>query len=291
MKISCVIPVLNEEENVQNFLDSYLIQREKFYELIFVAGQCKDKSIEIIEKYKKKNTEIKLISCDKKGPSAARNKGIDNSTGEYITFMDADWKFLNEDSIKKIIQYSENVNEVIFYTIYNNRTIKYNGIRKYIYLKDKNVAFAIIKKNKCPKFDEELGFGEDRIFYDIDLNKLKNERVKLTDNEIGISRAEGTMDVSKLLKRYMWYGRTIPKYLNKSRDWKYAIGYIIYILSIIPVFWIIPFIRGFIRGIKEIRYGIDAPFGMGIVEILTAIGISLGFLQWLIGIKEIGRDV
>jgi len=289
MKLSCIVPTLNEEDNVKGFLEGYSIQTEKFHELIFVDGNSKDKTIEVIKQYQKKFPEIKIIICDRKGPAAARNEGLANATGEYITFMDADWKFLDKNVITRITRL--NLKEVLFIHIYNHKKIEYNGIRKYIYLKDKGVAFAIIKKEKCPKFDEELGFGEDRIFYDIELKKLNTKKNIFSDNEIAMSRAEGNMNLDKLLKRYKWYGRTIPKYLKKSIDWKYGIGYVIYVISIIPLFWFIPFLRGFIRGLKDLKYGLDVPFGLGFVEILTAIGISLGFIQWVVGIKEIGRDV
>lgn len=294
MKLSCIVPTLNEEVNVKKFLERYLTQTKKFHELIFVDGNSKDKTREIIQEYIENNPEIKLVICEKKGLPAARNCGLDNSTGDYITTFDADWSFLNEKALEKIYFEINNKDPVYVIGVRNKIKSNYKGIRKYIYLKDKNVGFRIIKKELCPRWDEELGFGEDRQFVK-KLNELynyeKQKKIIKEDNEVNISRAQGEMNLEKIIRRYMWYGRTIPKYLKKTKDWKYAIGYIVYIISIIPIFWFIPFLRGFIKGLKELEYGLDVPFGLGIIEILTAIGTSLGFMQWLMGIKNIGRDI
>lgn len=288
MKLSCVVPTLNEEINVKNFLKGYIIQTQKFHELIFVDGNSKDKTREIIKEYMKSNPEIKLVICNRKGPAAARNDGINNVTGEYITFFDADWSFLNKNAIQKIYRIIEKKGTYAI-LVKNLQKINFRGLRKYIYLKDKNLAFLLIKKEKILRWDEKLGFGEDKNFF----KKLKFEYeiIRFDDFEIALSRSQGEMNFNKIIRRYMWYGRTIPKYLKKTKDWKYGIGYIVYIISIIPIFWFIPFLRGFIKGLKELEYGLDVPFGMGFVEILTAIGTSLGFMQWLVGIKDIGRDV
>lgn len=290
MKLSCIVPTLNEEINIKNFLDGYIIQTQKFHELIFVDGNSKDKTKEIIKKYMKNNPEIKLVICEKKGLPAARNCGLDNSTGNYIMTIDADWKFLKNNVILKIMNKVNKKYNSYHFKVISEQKINYKGLRKYIYLKDKNLSFVIIKKEECPRWDEKLGFGEDRIFFK-KFFKLKYKKIITNDSDISMSRAMGEMNIEKIIKRYMWYGRTIPKYLKIRKDWKYGIGYVVYIISIIPIFWFIPFLRGFIRGFKELKYGLDVPFGMGIVEIITAIGISLGFMQWLIGIKDIGRDV
>jgi len=290
MKLSCIVPTLNEEINVKEFLDGYIAQTQKFYEIIFVDGNSKDRTQEIIKKYMKENSEIKLIICEKKGLPAARNCGLDNSLGDYITTMDCDWRFLDQEVIFKISkEIDEKEKYIQIRVIYTNKEINFKGFRKYIFLKDPGITLTIIKRKENIRWEEEYGFGEDVIFNKKIMEK-KIIRKEINDEEIKISGRYGDMDLKKILIRNMWYGRTLPFYLMKTNDWKQAIRFIIYIFCIFPIFWIIPFFKGFIRGLKNIRQGLDVPFGLGIIEIITAIGTSVGFFQYLFGIKHIGRD-
>jgi glycosyltransferase involved in cell wall biosynthesis len=290
MRLSCVVPTLNEEVNVKKFLEGYLTQTQKFHELIFVDGNSKDKTQEIIKKNMKNHPEIKLVICNRKGPAAARNDGIDNATGDYITFFDADWSFLRKNTIEKLMECINGNN--IYVNVKNIQPIPFSGLRKYIYLRDKNVSLKLVNMKKCPRWDEKLGYGEDKDFSN-KYHEIGFDYFGFTDNEIGLSRAEGNMNFKKILKRYIWYGRTMPKFFKKYKN-KYInlkLGYVVYIISIIPIFWPIPFVRGFWKGLKNLEYGIDVPFGQGIIEIISAVGTSVGFFQWLLGIKDIGRDV
>ena len=66
-----------------------------------------DNSLEICTNYQEKDNRIKLINQENKGVSFARNKGIDESTGDYIMFIDSDdyiEKNMIEDMVEKIIE-------------------------------------------------------------------------------------------------------------------------------------------------------------------------------------------
>lgn len=291
MKVSLIVPTLNEKNNIINFLESYSKQTSRFYEVIFVDGNSNDNTIPILQKYQKQISEIKICKTKKKGVSIARNIGVKIASGDYVCFMDADWKFLNKNSVMKILNNIMDIEEVIHFRITNTIFPEYKGLRKYFYIKDKNVSFAVIKRDKCPLFNEKLGFGEDRVFYNVELKKLKWKLKTFDDTEIGITRAEGNLNLEKYINRYMWYGRTIPNYIANTEDKKYILFYSGAIISILcPFLLIFPFFRGFIRGINEIKLGFDVPFGLGFIEILTALGITIGFSQWLLGNKIIGRD-
>jgi glycosyltransferase involved in cell wall biosynthesis len=291
MKVSLIVPTLNEKNNIINFLDSYSKQTHKFYEVIFVDGNSNDNTIQILQTYQKKIPEIRVCRTKKRGVSVARNIGLKISKGDYVCFMDADWKFLNNNSVMKILNNIKDIEEVIHFKITNTIFPEYKGLRKYFYIKDKNVSFAVIKKDKCPIWNEKLGFGEDRVFYNLELKKLKWKLKEFNDTEVGISRAEGNLNLEKYINRYMWYGRTIPNYILNTKDKKYVLFYLGAIISVLfPFFLVFPFIKGFIRGLNEIKLGLDVPFGLGFIEILTAFGITIGFSQWVSGNKKIGRD-
>ena len=91
MKLSIIIPVYNLEEYILKTLDS--IEKIYFpyeYEIIIVNDGSTDKSRVFIEQYQKENGNLRLINIDNRGVSYARNIGMQNSKGEYITFVDGD---------------------------------------------------------------------------------------------------------------------------------------------------------------------------------------------------------
>jgi len=289
MKLSCIVPTLNEEVNVKKFLERYLTQTKKFHELIFVDGNSKDKTREIIQEYIENNPEIKLVICEKKGLPAARNCGVDNSTGDYITTMDVDSTFLDNKVVENLYHYSKGKSAYLI-VIYNNDKVIHKGWDKYIYLLNIGRTILIIEKKICPKWDEELGIGEDVVFYK-KVKKLNITPYYFYKNEINFSSRDVKMNISDIIKRHRWYGRTYSLYFKKTRDLIRTLKYILYIPSIIPVFWFIPFLKGFFIGLKNLKHGIDVPFGMGLVEIVAAVGTSIGFFEWLIGRRHIGRDI
>ncbi len=90
-KLSVIIPCYNSEKFLRECLDSLVNQSLKDIEIICVNDASSDKTSEILEEYSKKDGRIKLISHEKnQGLSAARNTGILNSTGEFISFVDSD---------------------------------------------------------------------------------------------------------------------------------------------------------------------------------------------------------
>ena len=90
--ISIVIPLYNKEQQICKTLESVFAQSFQDYEVVIVNDGSTDKSVEIVEGMADKR--IRLINQKNSGVSAARNKGIQESRGEYIAFLDADdeWK-------------------------------------------------------------------------------------------------------------------------------------------------------------------------------------------------------
>lgn len=89
-KISVIIPIYNVEKYLRETLESVINQTLKEIEIILVNDGSTDNSLEIAEEYKRKDQRIKLINQENSGLSVARNVGIENSTGQYILFVDSD---------------------------------------------------------------------------------------------------------------------------------------------------------------------------------------------------------
>lgn len=98
--ISIVVPVYNVEDYLEKCLNSIINQDLKSYEVILVNDGSTDKSGDICDTYSQKYSAIKVIHTKNRGQSAARNKGIIESRGEYLFFLDSDDYYI-ERSISK----------------------------------------------------------------------------------------------------------------------------------------------------------------------------------------------
>lgn len=116
MKLSVIIPFKNEEGNLKSLNNELFVVLDKQVyesEVIYVDDGSTDKSYEIIKKAicknKSKKVSYKLLTLRKNfGQTAAISAGIDNSTGEYISFLDAD---LQNDP-RDIPRFMEKIGEV-----------------------------------------------------------------------------------------------------------------------------------------------------------------------------------
>lgn len=96
-KLSIILPTYNIEKYIETTVASVLQQTYRNIELIIVDDCSSDRTREILTTYAESDKRIKLIFNKQNiGPGAARNLGISQASGEYITFMDHDdWQDLN----------------------------------------------------------------------------------------------------------------------------------------------------------------------------------------------------
>ncbi len=98
MNLSIIIPAHNEEKRIRKTLEEYVTlfkEKEdvKNFEIIVVANACKDKTVEIVKKFIKKNKEIKILDFEKGGKGFAIKEGFKEALkgkAELIGFVDAD---------------------------------------------------------------------------------------------------------------------------------------------------------------------------------------------------------
>ena len=106
--VSIITPCYNSEKFILETIQSVQNQSYQNWEMIIVDDGSNDMTKVIIENEMKSDLRIQFISLQKNiGPAKARNIGINQAKGKYITFIDADdiWfaDFI-ENSIKTIIQ-------------------------------------------------------------------------------------------------------------------------------------------------------------------------------------------
>lgn len=88
--LSIIIPVFQAENYLKSCIDSVLSQSFTDFELLLIDDGSTDQSGRICDYYENKDKRIKVIHQDNRGQSAARNIGINLSTGKYIGFVDND---------------------------------------------------------------------------------------------------------------------------------------------------------------------------------------------------------
>ena len=93
-KISIIVPCYNEEQAIPYFYEEINKVSKKMktdFEFIFVNDGSKDKTIDVVKEYAKKDKRVKYINFSRNfGKEAAMYAGLEKSSGDYVAIMDAD---------------------------------------------------------------------------------------------------------------------------------------------------------------------------------------------------------
>ncbi len=114
LKLSIIIPLYNVEKYIGKCLDSIFSQQvsDKDYEVIVVNDGTPDNSMAIVESYMC-HSNLKIVNQENKGLSGARNRGIQEATGDYIWFVDSD-DFVAEKSLNIIFDIIEKFHAKVY---------------------------------------------------------------------------------------------------------------------------------------------------------------------------------
>lgn len=100
LKVSVIVPVYNAEKYLAQCMDSIVRQTLKEIEIICVDDGSADGSPKILEEYAQQDDRIRLVSQENAGAGAARNRGLSEAKGEYLSFLDAD-DFFEPDMLER----------------------------------------------------------------------------------------------------------------------------------------------------------------------------------------------
>lgn len=118
LKLSVIIPVYNTEEFLADAFRSVLSQRldPDVYEVVVVDDGSTDTSLQIIRAFEPQFRHFKCLSQENGGVSAARNKGMELASGEYLLFLDSDDTY-REDALRRVqrIVEAEPAPEIFFF--------------------------------------------------------------------------------------------------------------------------------------------------------------------------------
>lgn len=121
--VSVVVPVYNVEKYVARCIESILSQSHEKMEVILVDDGSKDGSGRICDEYAKKDKRVRVIHKQNGGLSDARNVGLEEARGEYVSFVDSD-DWMGHDMIRHLfdvaVKYQADIVECGFKEVYRD---------------------------------------------------------------------------------------------------------------------------------------------------------------------------
>lgn len=199
-KVSVIIPCFNHARFLPTAIESALNQTYKHIEVVVVDDGSSDNSREVAEKY----NGVKYVYQNNQGLAAARNTGIDNSTSDYLLFLDAD-DWLLPQGVESNISYFKNAEKIGFvsgnYVSHYEtddtekemvRLVKkspYADLLLYNHVKmHASVLFPRWIFNEC-RYDSQLNASED---WDLYLQITRNYSIVQHTTPIAVYRRYGT---------------------------------------------------------------------------------------------------
>ena len=124
IELSVIIPIYNVEQYLRQCLDSVVNQYFKNIEIILVNDGSTDKSYSICQEYAENDNRIVLLNQKNAGLAAARQAGLNQARGNYITFVDSD-DWLELEMYQKMMDAANSVNaDIVFCNVYRNESKK-----------------------------------------------------------------------------------------------------------------------------------------------------------------------
>ncbi|PLA82323.1 hypothetical protein CYR83_09550 [Ligilactobacillus agilis] len=107
--VSVIITAYNIEQYIEKCLDSVLNQTYTNLEIMVVDDASTDKTRQICDEYVGKDSRVKVIHLSKnEGAANARNLAIENTNGEYLTFIDGD-DWVNDNYVEEFLDLAEKI--------------------------------------------------------------------------------------------------------------------------------------------------------------------------------------
>ena len=171
---SVIIPLYNKQESICNTVNSVLSQTFGDFELIIVNDGSTDESVKRIQEI----VDHRIVFINKKngGVSSARNAGIQQSSGEWVSFLDADdyWDYHYLEKVKSAIEKFPAASVIATNYRMGDKSIEYNQegyIMDYFLLvmKYKEILWTSVVSIKRTCF-KEVGLFPTQYTYGEDLN-------------------------------------------------------------------------------------------------------------------------
>lgn len=265
MKISVVIPALNEEFSIGATLEALLNQSLRPQEIIVADGGSTDQTLEVIRSFENRGTPIHTVKNKKRLPGAGRNEAIRNASYDFIACMDAgniaDCKWLaelampvsNDESIDVVYGRFIPTPETLFercvasvlhsnsYSGIDHNKLVDNMTEKGIPFSGSSVFFKKSVWQRSGGFPDWLRASEDKLFG----KKIIKIGCRVIFNPRAIIYHHMRGNTFQLFKQYFYYGKSNGNSRQTSKGFfhllfKYIAGTIVLFLSaVFPVLFIL----------------------------------------------------
>lgn len=182
--VTILIPVFNGQTWLPTALDGLTKQTWRNIEVIVIDDCSTDKTRDVVTKWSKSDNRIRLIKADKNGGSyRARNIGIENSKGEFITVHDADdWSHPRkiEIQVQHLLDNPEMVANTSQAVRVENDTLHFYPAVGRHYLRP-NFSSLLFRRHPVITelgYWDEVRFGADSEFYERIIAKFGTKAVK-----------------------------------------------------------------------------------------------------------------
>lgn len=219
-KLSIIVPVYNVEKYLPKCLESLTNQTLKDIEIICVNDGSMDNSLAILKEFASKDSRIKIIDNQHQGVAKTRNTGIEQSTGEYIGFVDSD-DYIDIDFFEKLYNSATKSNSDIaiasilkhknFFNIYNAKYTK------------EEIAITIQDKIKlCEDKKHFFFYAWNKIYHS---GFIKENNIKFSEGQIyedvmfairALYYSNKIISVSKTKYHYVEHENSLTKYKDKT---------------------------------------------------------------------------
>lgn len=202
--VSIIVPVYNAEKTLRRCVDSILKQSYRNWELLLIDDGSIDASALICDNYTLSDKRIKVFHKINAGVSSARNIGLENARGEWITFVDSD------DCVKDV--YLENLLGHVKETI--DLVISFAEIHGKEFIRKENYPSRLITQDN---FD--ILFTEsDMYWHTSPWSKLYRRKI-IQNNNLSFCVGMHIGEDAVFLYSYMLYSREI--YVSSDTDYCY----------------------------------------------------------------------
>ncbi|WP_290139662.1 glycosyltransferase family 2 protein [uncultured Dubosiella sp.] len=145
--VSIVVPIYNVEKYLSKCIDSLIDQTYKNLEIILVNDGSTDQSGDIAQQYAKQDSRIRYTVQENQGQGSARNHGIEQAMGKYISFVDSD-DTIDLKMIELMMKKMESEDCDIVFCDYERKDACGNTLERYFNPLDSNCIYEPDQQKK-----------------------------------------------------------------------------------------------------------------------------------------------
>jgi glycosyltransferase involved in cell wall biosynthesis len=221
--VSVVVPCYNGAAFLRETLTSVLAQTHPVLEVIVVDDGSTDGSAEVAASL---GPPVRVIRQPNQGESVARNRGVRESRGEWVAFLDADDAWLPHRIEAQLAQCPPEAvamhSNLIFFGAENYTTriedtpatLRYSLAELCCRNWFHTPSAVIVRRDTCPTFPEHVRYGEDLLFF---LELVQAGAVSFCTDALVRYRQHDFAQSYKAETRVGWF-RTIDAWLAQNRD-------------------------------------------------------------------------